>query len=246
MSEKKVTRTYKVIRGLINAFYPKMETVGAENQEPVIIVGNHSQLHGPLACELRFPGEKYIWCAAQMMHRKEVAAYAFEDFWSQKPKWTHPFYKLLSHLIVPLSVCIFNNAHTIGVYRDVRVMSTFKETIHRLDEGANVIVFPEHDVKHNHIVYDFQQNFVDVAKLYYRRTGKELAFVPMYIAPKLRRMILGEPIRFNHENPIEQERKRICAYCMEHITQLAEAQELHTVIPYRNIPKKLYPTNRPK
>ena len=45
-----------------------------------------------------------------MMHRDEVAAYAYRDFWSGKPRAVRWFYKLLSHLIVPLSVCVFNNA----------------------------------------------------------------------------------------------------------------------------------------
>ncbi len=243
---KKMTRTYKMIHWLVKAVYPKFEVIGEENLPSVasIIVGNHSQMNGPLAGEFYFPGEHYIWCAGEMMDRKAVAAYAFQDFWSQKPKWTRPFYKLLSHMIVPLSVCIFNNAHTIAVYRDIRIMSTFKETINQLKEGANVIIFPEHDVKHNHIVYDFQENFVDVAKLYWRKTGIRLAFVPMYLAPKLRKMYLGEPTYFDPEAPIEDERKRICAYSMAAITKIAEQLPLHTVIPYRNIPKKLYPKNR--
>lgn len=248
MEEKKTTRTYRVLRWMINAVYPKIETVGTENlpDEASIIVGNHTQMNGPLAGELHFPGAHYIWCAGEMMHRETIAEYAFRDFWSQKKKWTHPFYKLLSHLIVPLALCLFNNAHTIGVYRDARIMSTFKETVHKLDDGANVIIFPEHDVKHNHIVYDFQENFIDVAKLYYRRTGKKLAFVPLYIAPKLQKMYLGKPIYFDPDKPMPEERKRISEYCMQEITDIAQALPLHTVIPYRNIPKKLYPTNREK
>lgn len=243
---KKTTRTYKVIRWLVNAFFPKYEVLGTENlpKEPCIIVGNHSQMNGPLVAELRFVGKRYTWCASQMMKRKEVPAYAFEDFWSEKPKWTHPFYKLLSHLIALPAVCIFNNAHTIAVYRDARAMSTFKETIKVLNDGANVIIFPEHKVEHNHIVYEFQQNFIDLAKLCYRRSGTALQFVPMYIAPKLRKVCLGKPIRFEPQAPIEEERKRICEYSMDAITQLAEQLPVHTVVPYMNLPKKCYPKSR--
>ncbi len=240
MEEKKTTRTYRVIYRAVKLFYPKFEVVGADNLpgEASIIVGNHSQMNGPLAGEFYFPGDHYLWCAGEMMHRETVAEYAFRDFWPQKKKWTHPFYKLLSKMIVPLSLCLFNNAHTIAVYRDARIISTFKETIKKLEENANVIIFPEHDVKYNHIVYDFQRNFVDVAKLYYRRTGKKLSFVPMYLAPRLKKMHLGDAICFDPENPIEQERERICEYCMRQITEIAEALPLHTVVPYRNIPKK--------
>ena len=80
------------------------------------------------------------------MHLKDVPEYAFRDFWSQKPKWTHPGYKLLSHIIAPIAVCVFNNARTIGVYHDTRILSTFKNTVKKLQEGKSVVIFPEHTV----------------------------------------------------------------------------------------------------
>lgn len=248
MEEKKISPIYKVIKWLVWLFYPRIEVVGAENLpgEEAIIVGNHTQMNGPIACELYFPGKHYTWCAGQMMQLKEVPGYAYQDFWSRKPKGTRWFYKLLSYLIAPLSVCVFNNADTIGVYHDTRILSTFKATIRRLQEGAGVIIFPEHDVPHNHILCAFQDKFIDIAKLYYKRTGKELAFVPLYIAPALKKMYLGKPIRFCAANPMEEERRRICEYLMDQITEIACSLPEHTVIPYRNIPKREYPTNIPK
>ena len=101
-------------------------------------------------------------------------------------------------------------------------------------------------MKHNHIVYDFQDKFIDIAKLYYKKTGMELCFVPMYIAPKLQKLCLGKPIRFCAEEAMDAERSRICTCLMDEITARAERLPTHTVVPYRNIPKKDYPTNRPE
>lgn len=248
MEEKRVSPLYKVLKGLVWLFYPKLEVVGAENlpDDAAIIVGNHTQMNGPIAAELYCPGKHYTWCAGQMMHLKDVPGYAFQDFWSQKPKYTHWFYRVLSYLIAPLSVFVFNSANTIGVYRDSRIMSTFKHTVKRLEEGNNIVIFPEHDVKYNHILYEFQDRFIDVAKLYYRKTGKEVAFVPLYIAPKLQKMYLGTPIRFCAANPLDEERDRIREYLVREITSIACGLPEHIVVPYRNIPKKYYPSNIPK
>ncbi len=247
VEEKKPSALYRLIKWLIWVFYPKMEVVGAENlpREPAVIVGNHSQLHGPIACELYFPGDRYTWCAGEMMQLKEVPAYAFRDFWSSKPKPVRWFYKLLSYLIAPISVCVFNNARTIGVYHDSRVMSTFKQTVKALQSGSSVVIFPECYEPYNHIVYSFQESFVDVAKLYYKRTGEKLAFVPLYLAPKLHKMYIGKPVYFDPEAPIDRERHRICECLMDRITDMATALPLHTVVPYPNMPKKNYPTNIP-
>lgn len=246
MAKKKITWRFRVIKWLVRVFYIRMEVCGLENlpQEGAVVVGNHTQMNGPIACELYFPENSYTWCAAPMMHMKEVPAYAFQDFWSEKPRRSRWFYKIASYLIAPLSVCVFNNARTIGVYRDIKIVNTFKETVNRLKEGNHVVIFPECNEKYNNIIYNFQDRFIDVARLYYKKTGKRVDFVPLYIAPKLKKMYLGKPIRFCADTPIEQERRRICDYLMGEITDMARNLPEHTVVPYRNIPRRDYPSNK--
>lgn len=246
MSEKKISPLYRIIKWLVWLFYPKMKVYGAENlpEGPCIIVGNHTQMNGPIACELYCPGEHYTWCAGEMMHWGEVQSYAFRDFWSQKPKAVQWWFKFLSYLIVPLSVCVFNNANCIGVYHDARIMSTFKETIAKLRGGARIVIFPEHDVPRNHIVCDFQDRFIDVARMYCKKNGAELPFVPLYVAPNLKGIYFGKPVYFDSSAPLETERRRICERLMDDITDMACSLPIHTVVPYRNIPKRLYPKNK--
>ena len=247
MEQKKVPWTFRFVKWCIRVCYGKVAVFGTEHlpQEPCIVVGNHSQLHGPIACELFFPTPRYTWCAGDMLRTRDVPAYAFRDFWSFKPKYTHPFYKLLSYLVAPLGAFLCSNANTIGVYRDARGASTFKKTIRVMEDGYSVVIFPEHNVRHDHILYDFEEQFIDVAKLYYKRTGKAPCFVPMYLAPNLRQMHFAAPNTFDPAAPIEEERRRIKQYLMETIRETAEALPRHTVVPYRNIPRKEYPCNKP-
>ncbi|MBQ9964284.1 MAG: hypothetical protein IJP14_04105 [Clostridia bacterium] len=246
MSKKRPTKLYRVLRWMLFTAYPHTRAEGTENlpDEPVIIVGNHAQMHGPIVCEFYSPMQRYTWCAAQMMHLREVPAYAYQDFWSQKPRYSRPFYKLLSYIIAPLASCIFQNANTIGVYHDARVVTTFKHTVTHLQAGDSVVIFPEHDVAYNHILSDFQNRFIDVAKLYYKKTGKEICFVPLYVAPSLKAMYYGKPIRFCADTPLPEERERIRRYLMEEITAIACALPRHKVVPYRNIGRRKYPYNK--
>ena len=246
MEEKKTSLMFKILRFFIWLFFQKTRIVGAEKlpEEPCIIVGNHAQINGPIVAELHLPGRREIWCAGQMMHREEVAAYAFEDFWSFKPRWTQPFFRLLAHLIVPISVCLFNNAHTIPVYHDMRLRDTLRLSMEALDRGENLVIFPEHNVLYNDIVYDFQDRFIDLARLYYRRTGKTLRFVPLYIAPALKEAHFGDPLCYDPSAPFAEERARLKQGLMDAITATAESLPRHRVVPYRNIPKHLYPYNK--
>ncbi len=238
---------FRFLRFFVRLIYPKTTLHGLENlpQEPCILVGNHSQLHGPIMGELYLPFDRGIWTAAQMMTLKEVPAYTFQDFWSIKPRWTHWFYRIISYLIAPLSACIFNNAHTIAVRRDNRIINTFRETVNTLDRGAHVVIFPECYTPYNNIVHQFQENFVTVAKLYHKRTGKAIKFVPLYIAPNLHAMYIGTPISYDPNADQDAERSRICLKLMDGITDIAAALPPHKVVPYPNLPKKMHPMNVP-
>ena len=176
---------------------------------------------------------------------KEVHAYAYRDFWSGKPKAVRWFYRLLSYLITPLAVCLFNNARTVPVYHDTRLITAYRRSIELLREGRSILIFPECYEKHNNIVHNFQDKFIDLARFYYKKTGEALSFVPVYLAPKLGTMSFGAPLPFDPDAPIADERRRLCGALMDAITDMAVAQPLHTVIPYPNIPKRLYPKNRP-
>lgn len=237
---KKKPFFYKVLRFFVRIFYKKREFFGLENisSEASIYISNHAQIHGPLSCEIFFPTKKYVWCIGQMMKMKEVPSYAYKDFWSNKPKSTRWFFKFLAYLIAPLSSYIFTRADTIGVYKDARIIKTYRETIERLEEGANIVIFPEKIGGYNHIVNEFQDKFVDVARLYYKKTGKLLRFVPMYNAAKLKKIVLGKAIVYDPNIEIAEQREIICKYLQEEITKLALELPKHKVIPYENIRKK--------
>lgn len=237
-------KIFKIAKALVRLFYSKRQIIGEFPDEPCIFVGNHSQIHGPIGCELFFPDSCYTWCAGQMMQLKEVPAYTFEDFWSQKPKWQRPFFKAASFVIAPLSVAVFGSARTIAVYKDSRILGTFKNSVSKLNDGKSLVIFPEHDVKFNHILYDFQDKFIDIAKLYNKVSGKNLLFVPIYVAPKLKKIYIGNGIRFDFEDDIDCQRRKIKEYLMNEITNIATTLPIHTVVPYRNIKKKDYPLNK--
>lgn len=246
MGKKLSYGLYRFIRFMVWVFYPKTRIVGTENipDGPVVAVGNHAKMNAPIATELYFPAPRTVWTIGEMMHVKEVPAYAFKDFWSKKPVYIRWFFKILSYIIAPFAACIFTNCDCIGVYHDSRVMKTFKQSMNALHDGVHVIILPEQDVAHNNIVCEFQEGFVDLAGMYYRKYKEDISFIPMYTAPAFKAIYLGKPVKFNHEAPLDQERVRISQAMMDSITEIARDLPEHTVVPYPNIPKKMYPTNK--
>ncbi len=245
MTQKKTSLAYKFIKAMVRLFSPDYEYIGTDKlpDEPVVLVGNHCQMFGPIAAEVHPIRQDCIWCAGQMMILREVPSYAFGDFWSQKPASVRWLFRIASYLIAPLAVIVFCNARTIPVYRDRRLAQTFRLSLDALEEGADVVIFPEHDVPHNNVVYDFQERFIDLARFYYKRTGRPLSFVPVYYAPKLGKAVIGSAVSCDPKKPFSEERARIRSELMAQLTEMARALPPHTVVPYRNIPKKYYPLN---
>ena len=239
---------FRLIRVIVKQIFPKYELVGTENlpDEPCVIVGNHAQAYGVVGAELYPPRLHYIWCIGEVLNRKELPAYVMKDFWYMKPKAVRWLYRLFSHLIAgPLSY-VLSHSHTIAVYHDARIVSTFRRSMELLKAGADIVIFPESREPYNGLVWKFHEHFPDLAKLYYRRTGTALCFVPMYTTPQLNRICFGEPVRYDPDAPDDEERTRICTAMMDGITDLAVALPPHAVIPYPNLPRDQYPMNTPR
>ena len=76
------------------------------------------------------------------------------------------FASYLKYLLMYLHLYLytfFSRADTIAVYKDSRIMSTFKETVKMLNENNDIIIFPECQIPYNDIINDFQDKFIDVA-----------------------------------------------------------------------------------
>lgn len=239
MIKPKKKKLLNFVEKIARIFYKKRQFEGEENipNEPHIVIGNHSQIHGPIFAEL-YLKNKLTWCDGPMMDRKEIPSYAMRVFWADKPNKSKWFYKILAKLIARPASFVLGNADTIGVYRDARLISTFNDTVETLKNGVNVVIFPESPEEYNEIVSQFNLKFVDVARLYYKATGKCVQFLPMYHAVKLKRVIYGKPITFDPNiNNVEQ-RTIICNYLMEELTRIAKTLPRHKVIPFNNVGKK--------
>ena len=245
---KKKTFSYKFWYKVVKSLYAKREFLGMENvpEEASIYVGNHAQMNGPLVSELYFPLKHLTWMVGEVANRKEFPAYAMKDFWPYKPKSVRWFYNMAAHMLAPLAEWLFSCADVIHLYRDHRIFTTCKTTIKCLNEGYNIIIFPECNDEYNHIVNDFESNYIDLAKMYYNRYKKILKFVPMYNAAKLQKVVFGKPIAYDPNVPIEEQRNTINTYLKEEITRLAQELPVHEVITYNNFGKSHYPKNKPE
>ena len=250
MKKKKISifskAVFSVFSYLGKIAYRKTKIIGIENlpKTNTVIVANHAQLNGPIIAQLHLPDNFFIWANGQMFNSFDVPSYAMEDFFPFKKGLARPIFKAASYVLAPLMPCIMENARAIPVYHDARIASTFKTSVKMLMKGRNILIFPECHEKNNNIVNEFRESFVDLARLYFKRTGECLTFVPMYIAPNLKTIVYGKPIKYNSSLDKDEQRTAICEYLKAEITNLAIELPRHIVVPYANINKKNYPMSK--
>lgn len=236
---------YKLLYKVARFFYGKIKFVGIDNiKAPCIIVANHAQAYGPLMFELCFPLKQKMWCISDMLHLKTAPRYIYKDFFKYKSKKMAWLYWPLSFLLSPILVYLCKNIQPIAVYKDAKILSTFKNTVQSLKSGENIIIFPETHEQYNHIVNNFQNGFVNISKFYEKQCQKPLLFVPAYVCPKLKTIVFGDPIMVD-DYQLEQKGQcqTICNQLMQEITALAQSLPAHKVVPYANIRQKHYPDN---
>lgn len=237
---------FRLVRSGVRLVYGKTKIIAKEKppEQQAIFVANHSQIHGPLVGELFMPQNCYLWCAGEVMNKKEFSDYAMKVFWPAPSPKMKGVCQGASKLLAPLAACLFTNARTVEVRRDYRIKNTFRESIGLLEQGRNLLIFPENDTPNNAILNDFHEHFVDLARHYYKKTGVRLRFVPVYNAPDLKCTVIGKATVFDPDAPLEQERKRIVEYLSREITLRAKELPPHKVVPFKPTPKDQMPLNR--
>ncbi len=237
---------FRTVRFLVRLVYGKTKVIIGEHtpQTHAVFVANHSQIHGPVVGELFMPKNCYIWCAGEIMNREEFPAYAMEVFWPSPSDKMRPVCERISRWLAPLAACLFSNARTVEVRRDYRIKKTFRESMELLDRGCTLMIFPENDDPCNEILNDFHENFVNLARHYYKKTGISLSFVPVYNAPKLKTTVVGEPIVYQAQNDRKAERRRIVSALSGEITRMARELPRHSVIPFKPTSEAELPLNK--
>ncbi len=124
-----------------------LEHVETDPDNPLVFLGNHAEIYGPIASALCFPVPVRFWVISKMMFRKQdVRAYLYENTFSKKTFLPVFVRKLLARILGWLSVNVMSSLRAIAVFRDspMKLRQTIRESVSALENGENLMIFPEH------------------------------------------------------------------------------------------------------
>lgn len=205
-----------------------LDHVNPDPENPIVFLGNHAEIYGPIASALCFPVPVRFWVISKMMFNKqEVRAYLYENTFSKKTFLPVFIRKLLAWYLGWLSVNVMNALRAIPVYRDspMKLRTTIRQSVDAMAKGENLMIFPEHPEGGKYIkggIGELSPGFVMLAEAWWKKSGKKLRIMPVFANRKKRTFTFGEEIRYEPENGYAAEQDRIMKEAFEQLTALSE------------------------
>ena len=224
----------QIVKFILRPFY-RHRVVGRENVVPdedasCVFVCNHGEIYGPVVTSLYVPYSFRPWVTSEMCDPAVIAEYIYTNTFSRQ-KWIparlrRPF---CDRIAGPALAWIMRSVDCIPVYHGNprQLMTTFRNTVEAMEAGDNILVFPENGgageggrfVREG--VGQFFTGFATIGQLYFRRTGKCCRFIPIYANKRGRTIEFGKAVRYDGNNPPNDEKDRICEVLRTEMLRMA-------------------------
>ena len=197
----------RVGRFFMNIFMrPRYTSAVSLPETGVMYVCRHLNMHGPITVTRKLGFDTHLMVynvffsfGSAYKHYSRIT-YAKNGKSTLKSKIKAFFVSLF----VPRTM---KSTKAIPVYRkDTRAITTLKNTVRYLEQDESVCVFPDIEYKAGEEESsDIYKGFLIIEKMYFKRTGKHVKFVPIVIDEENACIVERRPIVFSGEMPFDEE-----------------------------------------
>ena len=224
----------KIAMGILRPFNRhkmiNLDHIKENPENPIVFLGNHAEIYGPIASALCFPVDVRFWVINMMMFdAKKVRAYMYENTFSKKTYLPVFVRKFLAWFLGGMSVNVMNALRAIAVYKDspMKLRQTLRESVDALEHGENLMIFPEHpEGKYEKGgVSEFSPGFLMLAEAWWKKSGKKLRILPVFANREERTFTFGDEILYEPERGFAAEQERILTEARDQMLRMAGLTE---------------------
>lgn len=205
-------RSYRVLRGLIRTFTPRMSTTWAVpfDGQPAVFCPNHAGAMGPIhmCAHFELADECHPWFNAAVADARQMPAYVRQDYWWKpgcRMEWLYN--ATLPYMAAAVLPPIMRTVPGVPVYHDMQVIKTFRQSVAFLKKGESLIIFPQQPSGYGSHYAELNRGFLQIAPMAWRTLGLRLKFYPVHIEG--RTIAVGAPVQFDPDKPLKEQEQAL-------------------------------------
>lgn len=230
MAKKKKAATqerkwwFRLLKKLMKGRYkrPTFVYFGEKLSNGGVILSNHEGTDAPLSLEIYCDSPKPLrmWGAWEM-NSGVVQMYKYQTrvYYHEKKHWNLFLARVFCLLASPLTNLFYKGLNLISTYRDVRFMRTLHQSVEALQNGENIVIFPEDSTKgYLEQLEDFHHGFLTLCE-YCEKKGMDVPIFVTYFRKKDLVYFVDRPILYSELksscNSKEEMAKKLLNRCNE-------------------------------
>ncbi len=215
-------RFYKLAGATVRLFSRRMKTEWEVPFEdgPCVFVVNHAGSSGPVDMCAKFPLRDKIhpWINSEMLTAKEVPAYVRKSYWWKPDSFFAPVLKAtVPYTAAALMPPFLRSVPYIPVYRDQRIMLTFRQSIRVLQKDDALVVFPEQPNARLSNHEWLSTGWLRLGEMWYRNCGRALKMYPVHIDREKHIFKVAAPVWYDPSRRFRDQEKELVSVLMKGI-----------------------------
>lgn len=189
---------------------------------PAVYIVHHQNLKGPIISMAWFDKPMHPWGLSVFFNHSECYRHYYKYTFTERFGMPKVIAAILTY---PLSFYIsglMKSMEGIPVHRGSReVIETFSESLSALTRGESLLICPDIDYSsEDEHMGEMYMGFLTLERMYIKKTGKHLAFVPLHIDSKKQHIHVGQSISFTSGVDFKQEREIVYNKLKEEFSRL--------------------------
>lgn len=179
-------------------FFHQRWRVDAENMRQdggAVYLIHHQNMFGPLHAIGLLPVDAHMWSLSCFFDCKTCFEQFYHYTYRERFGWPKALAFPMAWVASRVVPAVLASFRAIPVYRNEANLSTIRKSLDALCRGENLAICLDKDYASSDAsVGEVYSGFLMLGKLYYRKTGKRLPFVPMYCSRRQRKLCFAEPV----------------------------------------------------
>ncbi len=212
-----------------------------KDDEARVFLCNHYEVYGPISMYMSFHLKFKPWVIDKMMNEEDIEKQISLMIMNENNfKWASvKFKKFAIKSLKNFAVFVLKLVGGIAVSRENprANIETLQKSTKALNKDYSLVIFPEYRYV-TEGVGDFQTGFEHIGKYYYQKTGKKIAFYPVFISKELKTINVLSPITFNPEEDVNANKQKIVSYLKDQMVNCYNEVEVNNTKLQEKIKKR--------